>query len=454
MRLFYFFGEKIYGLIKKKRGEYFIKKQSGSDMKSLYPGRNTAEKLKDYYVKKIAYTLCILTAGGIFSILASVKAYTEHAITGERYIARNDYGKGEKELDVTADYGNGIEEQVSLRIGERRYTDQELQTLYEKAKEEVLRSIFAEGERADHVRSDLHLPDLIEGFPFEIRWESGDYATVDYDGTLHNAELSEEGKVVNLCASFQYFEFKREYVFPVHILPPVLSGKEIRRQELERSMAENEAKSIYEKEYKLPEQIGGKSVQWKEKKENNAGIILIIASTAAALIYCVKDYDLHKQVLAKQEEMFECYPEVINRLVLYVGAGMTVRNAWRKIAREQTKQKGSGGKKGYIYQEMLFTCYEIDSGTSEQEAYERFGRRCGIQQYIKLATLLVQNMQKGNSTMLQQLKEEAEIAFAQRMDRARKKGEEAGTKLLMPMMILFGMVLILIMIPAFGTFGG
>lgn len=453
MRLFYFFGAKIYDLIRKIRGEYFVKKQSAFDMKILYPGKNTAEKLKDYYVKKIAYALCILALGGTSAVLSSVKARAEPTITGERYIARNSYGEGEKLLDVTADYGNGIEEKVSLCIEERRYTDEELQDLFEKAKGEIPGILFAQGETADHVRSDLYLPDLIEGFPFEIQWESADYSVIDYDGTLHNMELPEEGKAVNLCASFQYYGFKREYVFPVHILPPVLSGKEKRRQELEKSLAENEVKSIHENEYMLPEQIGGTSVQWKEIKENNVGIILTMAFIAAVLVYCMKDYDLHKQVLEKQEEMFECYPEIVNRLVLYVGAGMTVRNAWRKIAKEHTKEKKKGGRKGYIYQEMLFSCYEMDSGTSESEAYERFGRRCGIQQYIKLATLLVQNMQKGNSTMLQQLKEEAETAFVQRMDRARKKGEEAGTKLLLPMTILFGMVLVLIMIPAFGTFG-
>lgn len=453
MKLLYVFSEKIYDLIKQKRGEHFIKKQSVFDIQNLYPGRNAEEKVKDHYVKKITYVLCIFAAGGVFSILSLAAGNTRHMITEKRYIARNSYGEGEKELNVTVDYGDGIEEQVCLKIGERRYTEKELQILYERAREEVSRIIFAKGETPDQVRTDLYLPDRIEGFPFEIQWESGDYAAVDYDGTVYNAELPKEGKAVNLYASFRYYEFKREYVFPVHILPPVFSGEEIRRQELEKSIAENEEKSVYEKDYILPEQVGGKTVQWKEKTENSVGMILLVTFAAAVLVYCMKDYDLHKRVLEKQEEMFESYPEVVNRLVLYVGAGMTVRNAWRKIAREHIQEKKKGGKQGYIYQEMLFSCYEMDSGTSESEAYERFGRRCGIQQYIKLATLLIQNMQKGNSAMLQQLKEEAEVAFAQRMDRARKKGEEAGTKLLMPMMILFGMVLVLIMIPALGTFG-
>jgi len=451
LKLFYFLGEKIYKLVKKRKGDYFIKKQPAFDIKNLYPGKNAEEKLKDYYVKKIAYVLCILATGSLFAMLAILMGYMETVIIEERYIARNTYGEGEKQVDVTVGYDDGSKEEISLSIGERQYTDEELEELYEQAKEELSELIFTDGIKADEVRTDLCLPDFVEGFPFEIQWESDNSGIVDFDGTVCNQELSKEGEAVNLYALFRYNEFKREYVFPVHILPPLLSEEEVRQQALKQSIEESEKKTVYEKNYILPDQVNGETVKWEEKKENSAGVVIVIVFIVAILTYCMKDYDLHKQVLLKQEEMFECYPEIVNRLVLYVGAGMTVRNAWRKIAMEHTKDRS--GKKGYIYQEMLFACYEMDSGTSETEAYERFGRRCGIQQYIKLATLLVQNLQKGNSTMLLQLREEAENAFLQRMDRAKKKGEEAGTKLLMPMMILFGMVMILILIPAFGSFG-
>lgn len=453
MKLFYFLGEKLYGLVKKKKGEYFVKKQPAIDIKELYPGKNAEVKLEGYYIQKFAYILCIFFIGILFTVFTFVKGYMENVITDGRYITRNSYGEGEKQVNVTVGYEDGSTEEMILNIGERRYTDKELEQLYERAKQEISTLLFPNGVNADEVRQDIFLPDSLEGYPFLIQWESENYALIDYDGTVYNREVPWEGEIVNLHAIFQYYEFKREYVFPVHIMPPLLSEEEIRQQELKKIIEENEKKSVYEEVFPLPEQIHGEVVGWEEAKENSVGIVLLLACVAAILIYYMKDYDLHKQVLLKREEMFDSYPEIVNRLVLYVGAGMTVRNAWRKIALDQGKKKARGGKKGYIYQEMLFTCYEMDSGTSEGEAYEHFGKRCGIEQYIKLATLLVQNMQKGNSTMLRQLKEEAETAFVQRMDRARKKGEEAGTKLLMPMMILFGMVMVLIMIPAFGTFG-
>ena len=45
-------------------------------------------------------------------------------------------------------------------------------------------------------------------------------------------------------------------------------------------------------------------------------------------------------------------------------------------------------------------------------------------------------------------------AFRQRMDQAKKEGEEASTKLLFPMIVLLGMVMLLVMFPAIVRFRG
>lgn len=453
MKLFYLLGEKIYRVIGNKGKRSVLKRQAVYDIKNLYPGKSSEEKLKEYYIKKIGTVLCVLVIGLLFSVLSLVKSYTEQTIVDEKYIVRNSYGEGVLQAEVTAGFADGSKEEFTLEIGERRFREEELEELYELAMAQLPKEICAEGDCVEEVRKKLIFPSGLEGFPFEIQWESSNYELVDYDGAVHNEKLPDKGETVNLTAIFQYYDFRREYVFPVHIFPPDFSGEELRRKALTASMEQNESKSVHEENYVLPDSIAGESVEWEETRESSAAVILLLTCLTAVAVYRMKDYELHKQVLLKQEEMFFCYPEIVNRLVLYIGAGMTVRNAWRKIALDQKREKKSGKRKGYVYQEMLFACYEMDSGTSEGEAYERFGRRCGLQQYVKLATLLVQNLQKGNSTMLVQLKEEAEIAFAERMNQARKKGEEAGTKLLMPMMLLLGMVMVFIMIPAFGTFG-
>lgn len=88
------------------------------------------------------------------------------------------------------------------------------------------------------------------------------------------------------------------------------------------------------------------------------------------------------------------------------------------------------------------------------EAYEHFGMRCGLACYRKCASLLAQNSKRGSEGLLTALYQEAEEAFEARRNLARKEGEEAGTKLLLPMMIMLLIMMILVMVPACFSFAG
>ena len=60
------------------------------------------------------------------------------------------------------------------------------------------------------------------------------------------------------------------------------------------------------------------------------------------------------------------------------------------------------------------------------------------------------NFQKvGNRKLLEQLNEEADRVFSERRNAARRLGEEAGTKLLIPMMLMLVIVMGIVIIPAF-----
>ena len=53
--------------------------------------------------------------------------------------------------------------------------------------------------------------------------------------------------------------------------------------------------------------------------------------------------------------------DVYKRQTLYLGAGMTVKRAWRKVTEGYAREKEEG-KKRYAYEEMIQTCHEMDSG--------------------------------------------------------------------------------------------
>ena len=91
----------------------------------------------------------------------------------------------------------------------------------------------------------------------------------------------------------------------------------------------------------------------------------------------------------------------------------------------------------------------MKSGIPEAECYERFGSRCGLQLYLKFGSLLSQNLKKGTKGLRDVLYTESAVAFENRKREARKKGEEAGTKLLVPMFMMLGDVLLIVVVPAF-----
>ena len=73
-------------------------------------------------------------------------------------------------------------------------------------------------------------------------------------------------------------------------------------------------------------------------------------------------------------------------------------------------------------------------------------------EYQKLAALLEQNMRTGTRGMRQLLEEEMALALEQRKDLAKRQGEEAGTKLLLPLFIMLGIVMVMIVVPAWMSF--
>jgi hypothetical protein len=89
------------------------------------------------------------------------------------------------------------------------------------------------------------------------------------------------------------------------------------------------------------------------------------------------------------------------------------------------------------------------AGTSETQAYKEMGRRCGVHAYIKLCSFLSQNINKGNANIFDLLREETREAFEERKAIARRNGEEAGTKLLGPMVMMLTVVLVIVIVPAF-----
>jgi hypothetical protein len=131
---------------------------------------------------------------------------------------------------------------------------------------------------------------------------------------------------------------------------------------------------------------------------------------------------------------------------------MTVQGAWRRIAAAYEKSKGKHTEAQPAYEEMLITCRELESGIGEERVYDRFGDRCGQVRYRRLGNLLTQNLKKGSKGLVVLLEKEVDDAFEERKNMAKRMGEEASTKLLFPMILMLGIVLVILIYPAIVSF--
>lgn len=172
------------------------------------------------------------------------------------------------------------------------------------------------------------------------------------------------------------------------------------------------------------------------------------AALAVGIFFREKEEKKRSQTEREKQMMLD-YPDIVSKLSLLLGAGMNISLAWEKIALTyQRKQQEGEIKQHYAYEEMLMVLYEVRDGVAELQAYENFGRRCQLSAYRKLSALIVQNVRKGAKGMQKLLEEEEQEAYEQRKARAKQTGEEASTKLLLPMGIMLAIVLAIMIIPA------
>ena len=147
------------------------------------------------------------------------------------------------------------------------------------------------------------------------------------------------------------------------------------------------------------------------------------------------------------------YAEFVNKLLILLGSGMSLKQSLNRIsARYLDKRQKKQTKKRFLYEELLVTNYEIQDGESEPWAYQKFGERTGLSCYHRLVRILIQNLQTGNRGLCELLGQEATVALEERKALAKKLGEEAGTKMLLPLIMMLGIVIAIIMVPAMQSF--
>lgn len=170
--------------------------------------------------------------------------------------------------------------------------------------------------------------------------------------------------------------------------------------------------------------------------------LVIAGATVSAMMIWYLDELLNDKINARRDELLRDYPGMLSKLTLLVNAGVPIREAWIKV---------SATNEGILYQEMRNTAMELNNGTQEVEAYKNFGERCSIKSLRKFSTMMIQNLQKDSNEVVIFLRDMSAEAWEEKKHEVKRKGEKASSKLILPIGLVFFGVLILIIVPIFGS---
>lgn len=342
------------------------------------------------------------------------------------------------------------ETELLLEIERQEYTKEELEVLEREMWSGIEEKLLGKNRSLDYVTEPLCFPEQVEGYPFCLTWGSSRPDILAQDGSLR-VDIPKQGVLaqVNACIAEEGCGFEKNRLFYVKIYPAQTWEAYFKR--LQIYLKESEALSRKEGFYLLPKDFEGKRLLFQERKKENSKSLFLLSIVGTAATAAVIQQEQKKKDKQRIEEMEKAYPQLAVRMAMLADTGLTISGALKRIVGEYGKRKQK--KALPLYEELLIACREMESGIPEKTAYQNLAKRCSSACIIRFSALLVQYVQSGAAGLKKALKEEAEQALKERKERVRRKGEEAGTKLLLPMMIMLVLVMVIIMIPAFTSFG-
>lgn len=422
-------------------------------LRSLNPEVRPEVSARTLAIKECAIVLlCVAAAILIASLL--LLTGSKRRLNEDFTIVRPSKDQKAEEVGVRLhaqdrDYDLKVEVEPSL------YTDEEIEGLFGKAEEEYMTLLKGRNDSLDEIKYDLQFETECSVRGMKAEWGLGSSDCVSSDGTVDRTRIKDIQPVdisLTMILTERGEERGRKTAgTTVKVLPADAQPEDEFRQAAESAIAE--ASKQGDGELVLPKYVGDRPVTYSEP--SNIGSVVIVAVLgviAAVSMAYLQEQRLIEASGKRDSQMLLDYGEFVSELTVLTGAGLSVRQAWNRIISNMQAEQEKGAERRYLYREMLLTKNAMDRGVAEEYAYKDFGRRCGQPPYLRLGSLLETNIRKGSKGLNDMLRQEAEDAFSDRMQLARREGEKISSKLLIPMMLQFVLVLIILMVPAFMSF--
>lgn len=336
---------------------------------------------------------------------------------------------------------------ISLQVSPIKRTDSEIHKLVEDAKAEIDNTILGENASLEEVTESLNLMNSYQDGRVNASWTFDNYKVIDSAGSLIYENIVDDTAVRVFC-SLSIDDYEETYTFSILLKTPSVETDKGFNYLLTKMLIEKDKDNRDEEYIALPTMLNGVNLKWKPRQSNSGGALAAFGVLAGVLIVFASKAQEKKEKEENKKQLEIDYPDIVSMISLYIGAGVSFKGALDKISNDYKNRVIKGEKTRPGFEGILKLQRQINDGRGELESIKDFGKRMGHKDYRKLSIILVQNLKKGNAMLAQQLEKEEHQSFEDRKLRAKIAGEEASTKLLIPMMGLLSIVLVVLIFPA------
>ena len=393
--------------------------------------------------------LCVGIGMVLFLAAELVNTRSFHVENGILY--RNACGKGEAVYEFYVERNDGQGLKTTLSVPERIMTEAEFREIVPVLAEVLCREILGENSSLREVRSDLNLIKELSGYGVTISWRSQMPEVVSHTGIIDENAGSPMGTEVILEATLRCGDEFEVLEIPVTVYEKERSWEERFFDSLEQLVQQNpESETVI-----LPTEFEESPITYRSSSHTTNLFLVLLGAAAAVILHLKEQNDLQEAKKRREEQLTLAYQDLVSSFLILTGAGYSPKEAWRKMTKDmETSFEGETAERNLVLlREMKITINQMETGIPETRAYADFGKRCGIRCYIRFASLLESCVQTGGKNLRNLLEAEMEEAFKQRADLAKRKGEEASSKLLLPLFGMLSVVMVMVAAPAFLSFG-
>lgn len=423
-------------------------KQTEDYISQMYPRENKEKMFLTLWGKRLLVFAVLLSAVIVSAVFGFLSEPEKSRLTEGKYITRGE----EDEVLVLTLLGttgeNQWEKTMSLNVKERQFTKQEKEKLTKETEQYIKNTLAGENDSFDHICKKLQLISSVPGTGILLQWVYDDNY-IRESGDLKRDAIPSDGVDTELMAKARWKNWKKTFYFPVRLFPLSLSDQEAAVKNIKKQVKEVMREQADREVVELPTEIGGTKLRYEAKEGGKDFSMLYICIFVAFMFPVCLHQKQKKEIQNREEQLLLDYPTLVNRIMLLLGAGLTVRKAVERMADEYEENRRKGGGVRYVYEEICVMVHQMRDGVSESRAIEQFGRRCRLLPYLRFSSVITQNLKKGADGIIDILEKESLEALEQRKERVLQLGETAGTRLLFPMMIMLGLVMGIIMVPAF-----